>query len=99
MKFLVIANFRFEERDKWPAKAAAFAKAMEEHSERFPTFPVGLHIFANTTCHKAIAIWETDSPEKLAYKLAFMLPEVSYEVIPLISFEDWFKQYKLLTEE
>jgi len=41
-----------------------------EHSERFPVFPVGLHMYANTTCPKAIAIWETDSPEKIAYKLA-----------------------------
>jgi hypothetical protein len=56
-------------------------------------------MFANTTCQKAIAIWQTDSPEKLAYKMAFMLPEVSYEVIPLISFDDWFKQYTVLTEE
>jgi len=77
VKFLVIAEYCVEDFEKFPAKTVAFTKAMEEYADRFPEFPVGLHMFAHTSKPKGIAIWETDSPEKLAYKLSFMLPEVT----------------------
>jgi hypothetical protein len=58
MKFLVMASFRFEEGDTWPEKEAVFRKAMEEHSERFPDFPVGLpyvceHHLSKSDCYLA----------------------------------------------
>jgi hypothetical protein len=45
-----------------------------------------------------MAVWDTDDPEKVARKLQFMLPEVSYELIPLIPADDWFKAYTSLGE-
>jgi hypothetical protein len=41
---------------------------------------VGGHIMAKGK--RGFAIWETDDPVKIAYKIGFMLPEVKYTLIP-----------------
>ena len=91
MKYLVLAKLNIEHRDKWPAKAQKWAEVHGKHPDKFPEYPMGLYFFANSSEGKAMAVWDTDDPEKVARKLLFMLPEVSYELIPLISAEDWIK--------
>ena len=98
MKYLVLAELCVEDRDKWSAKAKAWADVHGKHADMFPEFPMGFHFFANSSKVKAMAVWETDDPEKVARKLLFMLPEVSYELIPLIPADDWFKAYMSLGE-
>ena len=98
MKYLVLAELNMEHRDTWPAKAQKWAKVHGKHAEMFPEFPMGFHFFANSSKAKAMAVWDTDDPEKVARKLQFMLPEVSYELIPLIPADDWFQAYASLGE-
>ena len=40
-----------------------------------------------------MAVWDTDDQEKIANKIAFMLPEVWYKVIPLIDGITFMNQY------
>lgn len=98
MKYLVLADFCIDDRDKWPAKAQAWAELHGKNPEKFPKFPMGLYFFANSSKPKGMAVWETEDPEKIARKLLWMLPEVSYELIPLISAEEWIKVQMTLGE-
>ena len=93
MKYLVLVDFSIEDRDKFPAKAQAWAEVHGKHPEKFPEYPMGLYFFANSAKPGGMAVWDTDDPEKVARKLLWMLPEISYELIPLISAEDWIKAY------
>ena len=98
MKYLVLAKLNIEHRDKWPAKAQKWNEVHDKHADKFPEYPVDFHFFANSSEAKAMAVWDTDDPEKVARKLLFMLPEVSYELIPLIPAGDWFKAHMSLGE-
>jgi FixJ family two-component response regulator len=42
---------------------------------------------------KFMVIWDTDDEEKMANKIAFMLPEVRYKVIPIMDTREFLKQY------
>jgi hypothetical protein len=98
MKYLVLAELCIEDRDKWPAKAKAWSEVHGKYADKFPEFPMGFHFFANSSKAKAMAVWDTDDPVKVARKLQFMLPEVSYKLIPLIPADDWFKAHMSINE-
>ena len=63
----------------------------EKHPDRYPDSLFPAHHMLNTA--KFMAIWDTDDQVQMANKMAFMLPEVKYEVIPLLSGKTFMKQY------
>ena len=98
MKYLVLAELCIEDRDTWPVKAQKWAEVHGKYADKFPEFPMGLNFFANSSKMKGMAVWETDDPVKVARKMIWMLPEVSYELIPLIAAEDWIKTQMTMSE-
>jgi hypothetical protein len=91
MKYLALLNFEHSTIEEVEKKRKAFLKAKEDNPEKFPDFPVGGHIMAKGK--RGFAIWETDDPVKIAYKIGFMLPEVKYTLIPGIEAGEFFKAY------
>jgi hypothetical protein len=91
VKYLAILDFEHSTIEEVSKKANAFWEAHERNPEKFPEFPVGGHFM--TKGKKGFAIWETDDPAKIAYKIGFMLPEVKYTLIPSIEGREFFKAY------
>jgi hypothetical protein len=91
VKYLAILDFEHSTIEEVSKKAHAFWEAHERNPEKFPDFPVGGHFM--TKGKKGFAIWETDDPAKIAYKIGFMLPEVKYTLIPGIEGREFFKAY------
>jgi hypothetical protein len=91
VKYLAILDFEHSTIEEVEKKRKAFWKAHKKYPEKFPDFPVKGHFMAKGK--KGFAIWETDDPAKIAYKIGFMLPEVKYTLIPGIEAEKFFKAY------
>jgi len=91
MKYLVVGEYDPDNIDAMLKKAKEYEEDKEKHPDRYPDSLVPAHFMLNTV--KFMAIWDTDDQEKMANKIAFMLPEVKYEVIPLLSGKTFMKQY------
>jgi hypothetical protein len=91
MKYLVLGEYDPENMDAHFKKAKEFSEDKKKHPDRYPDSLVPAHFMLNTNMF--MAIWDTDDQEKIANKIAFMLPEVQYEVIPLLDGKMFMKQY------
>lgn len=91
MKYLVIGEYDPNNTEGMLKKAEAWMEDKEKHPDRYPDSLFPAHHMLNSA--KFFAIWVTDDEEKMANKIAFMLPEVKYEVIPLVSGKTFMKQY------
>jgi hypothetical protein len=91
MKYLVVGEYDPDNIDAMFKKAKEWMEDKEKHPGRYPDSLVPSHHMLNTS--KFMAIWDTDDQVQMANKIAFMLPEVKYEVIPLLSGKTFMKQY------
>jgi hypothetical protein len=91
MKYLVVGEYNPDNMNALAKKAKEYDEDKEKHPGRYPDAPVPAHFMLNKA--KFMAIWDTDDQEQIANKIAFMLPEVKYEVIPLLDGRTFLKQY------
>ena len=91
MKYLVVGEYDSNNMDGLAKKEKEYDEDKEKHPGRYPDAPVPAHFMLNKA--KFMAIWDTDDQEKMANKIAFMLPEVRYNVIPLLEGRKFLKQY------
>lgn len=91
MKYLVVGEYDPDNMDAHFKKAKEYLEDKEKHPDRYPDTSFPVHFMLNKA--KFMAIWDTDDQEKNANKIAFMLPEVRYKVIPLMDGRTFMKQY------
>ena len=91
MKYLVVGEYNPDNMDVIFKKGKAYLEDKAKHPERYPDTIFPTHFMLDKD--KYMAIWETDDQEKNANKISFMLPEVTYEVIPLLDGRTIMKQY------
>ena len=91
MKYLVVGEYDPNNMDAMFKKAKEFLEDKEKHPEHYPDTIFPTHFMLDKD--KYMAVWETDVQEKNANKIAFMLPEVKYEVIPLLDGKTLLKQH------
>lgn len=91
LKYLVIGESNPNNMDAQFKKAKEWFEDKEKHPDKYPDTIFPTHFMLNKS--KFIAVWDTDDQEKITNKIAFMLPEVWYKVIPLIDGMTFMKQY------
>jgi len=91
MKYLVVGEYDPAKMDAMLKKAKEYLEDKEKHPDRYPETIFPTHFMVNKD--KYMAVWETNDQEKNSNKIAFMLPEVKYEVIPLLEGKTILKQY------
>jgi hypothetical protein len=83
MRYVAFADLR-EDMEKSSAKGAKFQEEYKKNPDKYPRFPLGLQLIADTQCLRGFAIWEAETEEQIANKIMFMCPEFKYEVNPII---------------
>ena len=83
MRYVAFADLR-EDMEKLSAKGAKFQEEHKKNPYKYPLFPPGLQLIADTQCLRGFTIWEAETEEQLANKIMFMYPEFKYEVNPII---------------
>lgn len=91
MKYLVVGEYNPDNMDALNKKQKEYPEDKEKHPDRCPETSFPTHFMLNKA--NFMAIWDTDDQEKIANKIAFMLPEVRYKVIPLLDGRTFMKQY------
>ena len=91
MKYLVVGEYDPGNMDALTKKSKQYDEDRERHPGRYPDAPVPAHMMMEGD--KFMVIWDTDDEEKMANKIAFMLPEVRYKVIPIMDAREFLKQY------
>ena len=91
MKYLVIGEYNPDNMNAQFKKAKEFYEDKEKYPDRYPDTIFPTHFMLNKS--NFMAVWDTDDQEKIANKIAFMLPEVWYKVIPLLDGMTFMKQY------
>ena len=71
-------------------KAQAYDAEKKRHPSMYPEVPFDAHFMVKGK--KGVAIWDATS-EQVARKVAFMLPEVVYTLVPIIEGREFLKTY------
>jgi hypothetical protein len=90
MKYLAILDFEHTDMKALAKKGMAY----EEEKKKNPDLWPGqfLDVYITVKGWKAFAVWEA-TPEQIAHKVAYMLPEVKYTLIPIIHIQEFYKHY------
>ena len=91
MKYLVVGEYDPDNMDAVFEKGKKYREDKKKHPDRYPDTIFPTHFMLDKD--KFMAIWDTDDQEKNANKIAFMLPEVRYKVIPILDAPTFEKQY------
>ena len=91
MKYLVIGEYDPDDMDAQFKKAEEYAEVKRKNPNKFPKTSYPVHFMLNEPA--IMAVWDTDDEETIANKIAFMLPEVVYTVIPLVDAKLFMKTY------
>ncbi len=90
MKYLVFLDFDHTSMMDMAKKAKAFDAEKKERPELYPTVPFDAHLMYEGK--QGFAVWDA-TPEQIARKVAYMLPEVKYTVVPVVDARDFLKVY------
>ena len=96
MKYLVIGEYDPEDMDAQFKKAKQYAVDKEMHPDKYPKTSYPVHFMLNKPA--IMAVWDTDNEDAIANKIAFMLPEVRYQVIPLVDAKLFMDKYIEINE-
>ena len=91
MKYLVFGEYDPEDMDAQFKKAKEYAVDKELHPDKYPKTSYPVHFMLNKPA--IMAVWDTDNEDSIANKIAFMLPEVRYQVIPLVDAKLFMDKY------
>ena len=90
MKYLAFLDFDHTPMMDMAKKAQAYEAEKKNTPEKYPKVPFDAHIMHEGK--QGFAVWEA-TPEQVARKVAFMLPEVKYTLIPITDAREFLKIY------
>ena len=90
MKYLAELDFEHADFKELMKKGMAYEEEKAKNPDEWPG--QFLDVYFTVKGWKAIAIWDA-TPEQIANKIAYMLPEVKYTLTPIIHYQEFFKHY------
>ena len=90
MKYLAILDYEHTEIMDLAKKAQAYEVEKKKYPDKYPEVPFDAHVMVKGK--KGVAIWDA-TPEQVARKVAFMLPEVVYTLVPIIDGREFLRTY------
>ena len=95
MKYLAILDYEHTEIMDLAKKAQAYEVEKKLHPDKYPEVPFDAHVMVKGK--KGVAIWEA-TPEQVTRKVAFMIPEVVYTLVPIRDGKEFLKTYREVKE-
>jgi len=90
MKYLAILDFGHTSFMDHIKKAQAYKEEIKKNPDKYPSVPFGMHFMYKGP--KGFSVWEGDEAQ-VARKVAFMLPEVQYTLVPIVAGSEFVKTY------
>jgi hypothetical protein len=90
VKYLAYLDYEGTSMMDMAKKAQAYDAEKNKHSDKYPETVFEVHMMYKGA--KGFAVWEA-TPEQVARKVAFMLPEVKYTLVPIMSGRKFLKTY------
>jgi len=90
MKYLAVLDFVEKDVAKVAKKSQEYYEAKKKNPDKYPNVLFDPHVMYKG--RKGFAVWEGDE-DQLARKVTFMLPEVEYTLIPIISAGKFIETY------
>jgi hypothetical protein len=90
IKYLAILDFEHTNMMDHAKKAQAYFEEKKKNPDKFPSVPFSMHFMYKGK--KGFSVWEGDE-DQVARKVAFMLPEVVYTLIPIVEGREFLKTY------
>jgi hypothetical protein len=90
MKYLAILDIKHTSMMDLAKKAQAYDEEKKKNPDKYPSVPFDAHLMYKGK--KGFAVWEADEAQ-VARKVAFMLPEVKYTLIPIVDGRVFLKTY------
>jgi len=81
MKYLAVLNYVEKDMAKLAKKSQEYDETKGKDPDKYPNVLFDAHVMCKG--RKGFAVWEGDEGQ-VARKVAFMLPEVEYTLIPVI---------------
>jgi hypothetical protein len=90
MKFLAILDYNHTSVEDMAKKGQAYEEEKKKHPDKYPETLFPMHsMYKGKT---GFAVWEADEAQ-ITRKVAFMLPEVHYTLIPIMDPSEGMKIY------
>ena len=90
MKYLVKWEFDVDDMQKMIAKEMKYQTLQKEAPEKYPKNYIPLFYAPDGSVY---TIWEVDTPDQIANKLAYMMPEGKAKLVPLIDAGQMIQTY------
>ena len=90
MKYLAMLDFEHADMKSLAKKGMEYEEIKKKNPDQWPG--QFLDVYFTVKGWKAFAVWDA-TPEQIARKVAYMMPEVKYTLIPIIHSQEFFKHY------
>ena len=93
MKYLAILDFEHTSLMDMAKKAGVYDEEKRKNPEKYPDTPLPAHLMYKGK--KGFSVWEGNEAQ-IARKVAFILPEVNYILIPIVDGREFLKTYMVV---